>query len=65
VAGVPAHVPTPGRSLRSLPESLAREPELLRISAALPVALGCNFAFDVLFFILALILPSVRRWGRG
>jgi len=37
----------------------------LRIIAALPVALGCNFAFDVLFFILALILPAVRRWGRG
>jgi hypothetical protein len=37
----------------------------LRISAALPVALGCNFAFDVLFFILELILPAVRRWGRG
>ena len=28
VAGVPAHVPTPGRSLQSLPESLSREPEL-------------------------------------
>src|ERR1700677_1568777 len=28
VAGFPAHVPTPGRSLRSLPESPARAPEL-------------------------------------
>jgi hypothetical protein len=37
----------------------------LRISAALPVALACNFAFDFLFFILALILPAVRRWRRG
>jgi hypothetical protein len=57
VAGVPAHVPTPGRSLRSLPESLAPEPELLRISAALPVALGCTFAFDVLFSFLHLFFP--------
>jgi hypothetical protein len=29
------------------------------------LSLGCNFAFDVLFFILALILPGFRRWGRG
>lgn len=39
--------------------------QLEQSKAQLPVALGCNFAFDVLFFILALILPAVRRWGRG
>jgi hypothetical protein len=37
----------------------------LRISALYLLPLGCNFAFDVLFFILALILPPVRRWVRG
>ena len=38
------------------------EGEKDNLDSPLPAALECNCAFDVLFFILAFILPANRRW---